>query len=188
MKSDLVKWYEKAGVDFLREIGIKKGYTVLDFGCGRGHYTIPMSKIVGNIGMVYALDKNKSVLSELEKTIAEEDIKNVELINDIKDTSLKDNSADVVLCYDVLHYMKSADRKVIYNDVRRVLRENAIFSVYPKHCKENLPSGELAFVSSGEIVREIENSGFVFTGEMQSKLLHDGYFEEGCILNFRKGE
>jgi ubiquinone/menaquinone biosynthesis C-methylase UbiE len=188
MKSALVKWYEKSGVDFLEKIGIKKGYTVLDFGCGRGHYTIPTSKIVANIGMVYALDKNKSALSELEKTIAEEEIKNVELIKDIKDASLGDNSVDVILCYDVLHYMKSADRKVIYNDVRRVLRENAIFSVYPKHCKENIPSGELADVSVVEIIREIENSGFVFIGEIQGKLLHDGYFEEGCILNFRKGE
>lgn len=187
MKSDLAEWYKKVGVDFLEKIGIKKGYTVLDFGCGRGHYTILMSKIVGNIGMVYALDKNESALSELEKTIAEKDIKNVELVNNIKDASLGNDSVDIVLCYDVLHYMKSTDRKVIYNDVRRVLRENALFSVYPKHCKENLPLRELADVSIEAVTKEIENAGFVLTQKVQSKLLHDSFFEEGFILNFRKG-
>jgi ubiquinone/menaquinone biosynthesis C-methylase UbiE len=188
MKNDLAKWVEEEGVRFSKKIGIRKGYTVLDFGCGRGYYIIPMAKVVGNIGMVYALDKNKSALSELKKIIAKEDIKNVELINDINDVSLGDKSVDVVLCYDVLHYMKFSDRKVIYKDVRRILRAKALFSVYPKHSKENLPSGELADVSVGEIVREIENSGFVFIGKIKSKLLHDGCFEEGCILNFRKGE
>jgi ubiquinone/menaquinone biosynthesis C-methylase UbiE len=187
MKSDLAEWYEKVGVDFLEKIGIKKGYTVLDFGCGRGHYTVPTSKIVGNIGMVYALDKNKSALSELEKIIAEDDIKNIELINDIKDSSLGDKSVDVVLCYDVLHYMKSSDRKVIYNDIRRVLRENALFSVYPKHCIGNLPSGELADVSIEAVTEEIEAAGFVLNQKIQSRLLHDSSFEEGLILNFRKG-
>ncbi len=187
MKSDLIKWVDENGEKFLRKIGIRKGYTVLDFGCGRGHYTIPISKVVGNIGIVYALDKNKSALSELKKIIAKEEIKNIELINNIKDSSLGDKSVDVVLCYDVLHYMKSSDRKVIYKDIRRVLREKTLFSVYPKHCKGNLPSGELADVSIEAVTEEIENAGFVLAKKFQSKLLHDGSFEEGFILNFRKG-
>jgi ubiquinone/menaquinone biosynthesis C-methylase UbiE len=185
MKNDLTKWHDGLGVDFLKKIGVNKGYTVLDFGCGRGHYTLPASKLVGNKGVVYALDKNEVTLSELEKTITEESIKNVEFIKNI---SLKDNSVDVVLCYDVLHYMKTVERKGIYNNIRRILRENAIFSVYPKHSKGNLPSGKLADVSVVEVTAEIENSGFVLCQKINSKLLHDGYFEKGLILNFRKGD
>ncbi len=188
MKSDLGKWYEKGGLDFLSKIGIKIGYTVLDFGCGRGHYTLPASKLVGSIGIVYALDNNKSALSDLEKTITEKCIKNVELISDIKDAPLKKDSVDIVLCYDVLHYMKLSNRKVTYNNVRRVLRENAIFSVYPKHCKGNLPSGELADISVEEISKEIENAGFSLNQKIVGRLLHDNSFEEGCVLNFIKGE
>ncbi len=186
MKSDLAKWYEEVGVGFLKKIGIKNGYTVLDFGCGRGHYTIPASKLVGKIGMVFALDKNESALSELKKVIAEEDIKNVKLRNDIKDAYIEDHLIDVVLCYDVLHYMKLSDRKIVYNDIWRVIRKNALFSVYPKHSKENFPSGELANVSVGEIVAEIENSGFVLGQKIKSKLLHDNSLEEGYVLNFKK--
>ncbi|MBN1695062.1 class I SAM-dependent methyltransferase [candidate division WOR-3 bacterium] len=187
MKSDLAEWYEKSGIDFLEKIGIKKGYTVLDFGCGRGHYTVPASNIVGNRGMVYAVDKNDSALNELEKTIAEKDIKNIELIRDLKDNSLKDNSVDFVLCYDVLHYMKVSERKVVYSGIWKVLRERALLSVYPKHCKDNLPSRELADISVEEIIEEIEDTGFTLLKRFKSKLLHSSVFEEGCILNFIKG-
>lgn len=171
-------------MDFLERIGIKKGYTVLDFGCGVGHYTIPASKLVGNIGMVYATEKSDSAIRALERTVAEEDIKNIELIKDIKDASLRSNSVDVVLCYDVLHYIKYPDRKLVYKVVREILRKNAFFSVYPKHCKENSPSGELADISVEEICKEIENAGFSLNQKITGRLLHDNSFEEGCVFNF----
>ena len=53
-------WLKKYSEKLLREVGIKKGQTVLDFGCGKGNYTIPVAKIVGQDGFVYALDKSKS--------------------------------------------------------------------------------------------------------------------------------
>ena len=48
---------ESRGLEVLRRIGIKRGQTVLDFGCGYGAYTIPVAEIVGEQGRVYALDK-----------------------------------------------------------------------------------------------------------------------------------
>jgi ubiquinone/menaquinone biosynthesis C-methylase UbiE len=188
MKADLAKWHEKEGIDFLGKIGVKKGYTVIDFGCGKGNYTLPASRLVGKIGMVYAPDKNASTLSKLEKIITEENIKNVELIGNIKNSSLKDNSVDVVLCYDVLHHINSSDRKIIYNDFRRVLRKEALFSVYPKHCIGNSPSREFADVDIETVIKEIEDSGFVLTEKTRCKLLHSGSFEKGVVLNFRKGD
>ena len=50
---------ELRALEVLRRIGIKKGQTVLDFGCGYGAYTIPVAEIVGEQGRVYALDKDK---------------------------------------------------------------------------------------------------------------------------------
>lgn len=188
MRNDLERWYGGLGVDFLKKIGVKKGYTVLDFGCGRGHYALPASKLVGNIGMVYALDKDKSSLRELEDIVEREEIENIDLIDRIKSFFLLNEAVDVVLCYDVLHYMKFSERKIVYNDIREVLRRNAFFSVYPKHSKENSPSGELADTTVREIVMEIEDAGFVFFEKLKGRLLHDGRFEEGFILNFKKGE
>jgi ubiquinone/menaquinone biosynthesis C-methylase UbiE len=36
MKSDLERWLKEVGERFLKEVGIGKGQTVLDFGCGSG--------------------------------------------------------------------------------------------------------------------------------------------------------
>jgi len=55
MNEKMERWEVKEGVGFLREIGVKPGQIVLDFGCRAGHYTIPAAKIVGNKGIVYAV-------------------------------------------------------------------------------------------------------------------------------------
>ena len=46
-------------------ISLIKNHTVLDFGCGEGHYTIPDAKVVEERGKVYAVDKNRFTLDEL---------------------------------------------------------------------------------------------------------------------------
>ena len=40
-------------------MGIKRGQTILDFGCGSGNYANPAALIVGRKGKVYALDKKR---------------------------------------------------------------------------------------------------------------------------------
>jgi len=187
IKRDLDIWMEKDGEKFLREIGLREGQTVLDFGCGEGHYSVPASNLVGTKGKVYALDKNSSVLNKLRRIIEKNNIENVKLINEERDITVKDNSVDAVLCYDVLHYLKFQDRMTVYNDIWRVLKKTALFSVYPKHNKEDSPSGELADVNLEGIIGEAENSGFILNQKIFKKLLHDNFFNEGFILNFRKG-
>ena len=65
MKKTVENWLEKEAKKFLKAIGIKKGQKVLDFGCGSGNYTIPMARIVGEEGLVYALDQDKETLDGL---------------------------------------------------------------------------------------------------------------------------
>ncbi len=40
----------------LNEAGIRKGSVVVDYGCGPGRYTIPVARMVGKEGRVYAID------------------------------------------------------------------------------------------------------------------------------------
>ena len=58
-------WAKDGGVKFLKEIGLKYGQRVLDFGCRVDRYAIPAAKIVSYRGAVYALDKNQEALNEL---------------------------------------------------------------------------------------------------------------------------
>ena len=70
------QWEKQQGVIFLRRIGLQLNQRVLDFGCRVGHYTIPAAKVVGNEGIVYAVDKEQQALDELEQKAAHLNLKN----------------------------------------------------------------------------------------------------------------
>ena len=99
---------------------------------------------------------------------------------------LKDNNVDVVLFYDVLHYLKEADRKNLYLEAFRVLRQNGLLSVYPKHCLEDNPIMEFQNMDRKEIKKEIQDSNFVFIKRHCAFISHDDDLNQGCVLNFRK--
>lgn len=180
------KWLEQDGGIFLRSIGIKNGDIVLDFGCGEGNYVIPASKAVGGKGKIYALDKDSNALNNLKKLIQQYNIKNVHLLNENSKIPLGNNSIDVVLCYDVIHYGNRKERIAIYNEVNRVLDEQGLFSVYPKHNREDYPLMELADIDLKSVIKEIEKSRFIIEQKLLKTLLHDDYYNEGYVLNFRK--
>lgn len=177
---------EKDGVEFLKSIGVQKGHRILDFGCGEGHYTIPASCVVGSEGVVYGLDKNSDVLEKIQEIAENYELGNIELINEASGIPIEDNKLDTVLCYDVIHYEEKNKREKIYREVYRVLKEGGLFSVYPKHHKNDYPMNKIATMKLDDIVKEIEDSGFELEGKFWKTLLHDDYLNEGYILNFKK--
>lgn len=80
-RHDLNVWFDGKGEEVLRKIGVRKGQTVLDFGCGRGNYAIPAARIVGEEGRVYALDKDQRALDELMQRVERERLRNVTRID-----------------------------------------------------------------------------------------------------------
>ena len=184
MKSDVKMWLKKNGERFLNSIGIREGQVILDFGCGEGHYTIPAAKVVGEKGKIYAIDRDEEVLDELVKLIKKNNIKNIEVIKRESNITLENNSIDFLLCYDVVHYLK--DRKIIYNEFYRVLKLKGIFSLYPKHHKNDYPLMELAHMELRDIIKEVEEIGFSLRDKIFETLIHDDYYNDGHILNFRK--
>lgn len=190
MKNNMEKWETKDGVEFLKKIGLKSGQTVLDFGCRVGHYTIPAAKVVGNEGIVYAVDKEQRALNELQQKANHLNLKNIRAIKTSGQVQidLENDSIDVVLFYDVLHYHEKEKREKLYRQAYRVLKQDGLFSVYPKHTSEDNPIMEFQNLSLGEIKQEIQNSNFVFEKKHCGLISHDDGFNKGCILNFRKSE
>ena len=182
------QWEEQKGVAFLRKIGVKTGQTILDFGCRVGHYTIPVAKIVGDKGIVYAVDKEQQALNKLQQKATCLNLKNIRIINTSGQIQidLENNSIDVVLFYDVLHYHEKKDREKLYAEAHRVLKQDGLLSVYPKHTLEDNPIMEFQNLSLGEIKKEIQNSNFIFGKKYCGFISHDDGFNQGCILNFRK--
>ncbi|MDD3717779.1 MAG: methyltransferase domain-containing protein [Actinomycetota bacterium] len=59
-------------------LGIEKGDSFLDLGCGPGDYALRASSIVGETGVVYALDCWPDMIDALLEKIAARGIGNIE--------------------------------------------------------------------------------------------------------------
>jgi len=186
MGNDVALWLEKKGISFFMEIGLKKGFKVVDFGCGEGHYSIPAAKVVGENGKVLAVDKDKIVLEKVKQIGKQYHLKNIEFINAETNLPVEKKMIDFVMCYDILHYLNKEGRKKIYREVYRVLKEEGIFSIYPKHYKKDYPLWELSSISLKDIIREIEEENFKFREKIVTECLHNIYLNRCEILNFIK--
>jgi ubiquinone/menaquinone biosynthesis C-methylase UbiE len=186
MKTDIEKWLTKEGDIYLKEIGVKKGHVVVDFGCNVGHYTIPAAKVVGNKGMVYAVDKDREALIQLIKVTKSEGIENIVPLTTSGEfkSNLDNKCADVVLLYDILHYLTLVERKELYTEIYRILKNSGLLSIYPKHRKLDEPLWELSNMELESIINEVKKANFCLKGKYFKKLLHNDNYNTGYILNF----
>jgi len=184
----MLYWETEKGIGFLKKVGVKAGDTVLDFGCRVGHYTIPAAKTVGSKGVVYAIDIQDDALTELKQKQNTQKLKNIRIIKTSGQLNLplEDKSIDIVLFYDILHYLKESDRKKLYQEAFRVLKQNGLLSFYPKHCLEDNPIMEFQDMNLEGVKREIQDSNFVFSKQHCGFISHDDGLNQGCVLNFRK--
>ena len=170
--------YESMLEDVFLEIGIREGQEVLDFGCGSGHYTIPVARVVGERGIVYAVDKKQNKLEKLRKKVENSDLSNIRILKTAGGTDLDfpDESIDVILLYDVFSYYGPESEEVadLLVEANRVLNETGFLSVFPKH------------VDTGELKKKIRQADFDFRDRYSGTLLHDGSPEGGKLLNFIK--
>lgn len=124
------------------ELKLKEGQIFLDMGCGAGDYAIQAAEILGDSGVVYALDMWKEFISHLEEEADSNGLKNIKgIVGDITDKlPIEDSSVDVCFIATVLHSIDFAKaQKNLFNEIRRVLK----------------PSGRLAIIECKK-----ENQGF----------------------------
>lgn len=122
-------------MDVLKEVRIKTGDNVLDYGCGPGSYIIPLAGLTGKEGTIYALDIHPLAIQMVQDIASKKQLTNVETICSDSKTGLPDNSIDVVLLYDVIHDLDNSDE--VLEELHRVLKLNGILSVSDHHMKEN---------------------------------------------------
>jgi len=134
--------------NILKEVGIKPGFRVLDYGCGPGSYIIPLVELVGESGKVYALDIHPLAIRKVLGIASKKQLANVETILSDCKTGLHRNSLDVVLLYDVFHHLTDPDK--VLKELHRVLKPDGILSFNDHHMKER---EILAEVTNGRLFR-----------------------------------
>ena len=187
MLNNVQQWIKEEGVKYLKDIGIDIGQILVDFGCNVGHYAIPAAKLVGSGGIVYALDQDESAIEQLKIAAEKEDVSNIHpIITHSSTIDLPVASVDVVLVYDMLHYLETEERIKLYRSINTVLKDQGMLSVYPKHSQSNSPMWHLSEIDITNIIKEIENSSFVLVQKAEKRLIHDDTIEKGTVINFRR--
>jgi ubiquinone/menaquinone biosynthesis C-methylase UbiE len=130
-----IRDFFKPRKDIVKEVGIKEGFRVLDYGCGSGSYITAVAELVGKSGRVYALDIQPSAIAMVKKVVAKKQLNNVETVLSDRKTGLSDQSMDRVLLYDVFHEL--ADPEGVLEEMHRVLKSDGILSFSDHHLKEN---------------------------------------------------
>lgn len=144
-------------IKILKEAEIKEGMNVVEFGCGPGSYTIPLSRLAGQKGKIYAVDRNDIALKTTNEELIKNKIDNVILIKTECRIDLSDASIDIVLLYDVFHLLEKPAE--VLSEFHRLLKPEGILSVNDHHMKNE------------EITLKITESGF-FDFESLGKYSH----------------
>ena len=118
--------------EIIKKAKIKDGMKIADLGCGtHGYFIFNPSFLVGNSGIVYAVDVLKRVLEDIDKTIKLENYKNVKTIwsnlENHKATKIDSMTLDIVFLVNVLH---QSNKKVdLLREAIRMLKKNGMIII-----------------------------------------------------------
>ncbi len=115
----------------MKEVDIRKGYRILDYGCGPGSHSLESARLTGEGGRVYALDIHPLALECVRRRALKGRLENIETIRSDCSTGLPDGNIDVVLLYDVYHGLSDPGR--IQKELNRVLKPGGILSFNDHH-------------------------------------------------------
>lgn len=97
---------------------------VADFGAGGGYFTIPLARLVGENGKVYAIDIQKQVLDLIKSKANLEHLLNVEAVwadlELLKGSRLMDNAVDFVMVANILFQVEK--KREVLQEAWRVVR------------------------------------------------------------------
>lgn len=111
----------------LMGLGLQRSMTAVDIGAGTGFFSLPMARIVGPRGKVFAVDIEGEMINELRLKIQKRAVWNVEVLSSTEDhIDLPDSIADFVLLACVLHELEGLGT---LHEARRILRPNGVMGV-----------------------------------------------------------
>jgi ubiquinone/menaquinone biosynthesis C-methylase UbiE len=145
----------------LSEIGLRQGMTFLDVGCALGFYSFYASSIVGERGMVYAIDLNLDFIEYVKRKANAKGIKNINaIVADAQETSLPSKSVDVVFLHLVLHDVK--DKHAALKEFNRILKANAKLVIDEENVLPQDHISQMAEDSGFKLLRRLRKTMQIF--------------------------
>ena len=137
----------------VRKFGIEEGMTVVDYGCGPGRYTVQFAELVGEDGIVYAVDIHELAIETVKKKIARDGLRNIEPVL-IKgyDSTLPDNVADIVCAIDMFFIIRRPTEFLA--ELSRILKSDGTLVIDDGHQPRNVTRAKILDSGLWDIVEE----------------------------------
>lgn len=147
---------------------VREGMTAVDVGCGMGHFSIGMARLVGESGSVIAVDLQQKMLDVLHKRALKAGLDGrIRLHRCAKDTIGLDVQADFALAFYMVHEVPSAE--TLFKELHAILKsEGRLLLVEPKfHVSESQFSG---------IYQAAQGAGFRMVDEPRIRMSRTALF------------
>lgn len=139
---------------------IEPGQTACDLGCGNGFYTLPLARMVGDKGVVYAVDIQQQMIQMLERRLERQEIRNVRpIVNTAVTVGVPEGSCDLILLTDVYHEFSHPEQML--KAIRNALKPSGRVALVEFRAEDDrVPIKPLHKMSKAQIRREWEANGF----------------------------
>lgn len=160
----------------IAELGLKKGDHVADFGAGHGYFTLPIARVVGSEGKVYALDVQKSVLDVIRSRARLVHLLNIECIwADLEHpggSKLKDAFVEFVIMANIAFQAETKD--TIFKEAYRILRPGGRIALIEWNESSRVGPPQELRVSKRKVTELAQLTGFHFEKEFSAGTSHYG--------------
>lgn len=174
------KWLESEGAKMLVDLGVKQGDNVIDYGCGNGRYTIPLSQIVGKQGCVYSVEKDENAIAVVQERLplfSNTNIVKFLKVDNLETSSiLEEKSIDAIFAFDVLQYVKDWD--MLFRYFYKVIKPKGIVCIYPAAIPH--PGDiDIKLVKS-----KMEEIGFKYIDSTKFQMMHNVDMVDDVVYSF----
>ncbi len=144
----------------LANLGLKRGMTVCDMGCGNGYYTLKLAQMVGPEGRVLAVDIQPQMLEMLKERAERAGLENIEpILGEVHDPKLPAGEVDLVLMVDVYHEFSHPEHMLAA--IRESLAPGGVVVLTEYRAEDpNVPIHPLHKMSKRQIMKEFTPNGF----------------------------
>ncbi len=147
----------------IEAVGVQPGMVIGEVGAGRGRYTVPLARRVGNTGKIYSNDIDENSLSTIRERCEQNGIANVEtILGEEDDPLLPKQALDMVIMVWVFHHLDQP--APLLKNLKPSLKPGApLVIVDPKDSEIDLEReafGEIVDPDRPTLRERIENAAF----------------------------
>jgi ubiquinone/menaquinone biosynthesis C-methylase UbiE len=151
----------------LANLGVKRGLTICDMGCGNGFYTLQLAKMTGEDGHVYGVDIQPEMLKLLNDRADEQGIRNITpVLGTFIDPRLPKGKFDLILCVDVYHEFSYPEEMLAA--MREALAPKGLMVLVEFRTEDpNVPIKPEHKMSKAQVMKELRPNGFKLVKEYE---------------------